>query len=83
MSLHTWKLGQRVLKNANGRPCILAGDFNFQPSSGCYTLMTEGTLDPESDGFSPNSAKKNKQGKAYISLAEPFTSGLKCVEAQT
>lgn len=77
--MHTWKLGQRVLKHADGLPCILAGDFNFQPTSPCYGLLTEGKLDPESDSFSPNAAKKSKRGEAYIGIAEPFSSALKCV----
>lgn len=44
MVLHAALVAQHAQKFADGLPCVLAGDFNFQPPSSCYQLVTSGAL---------------------------------------
>jgi len=44
MVQHAALVAQHAQKFAGGLPCVLAGDFNFQPPSSCYQLVTEGSL---------------------------------------
>ena len=47
MVLHAALAAQHAHKFAAGLPCVLAGDFNFQPPSSCYQLVTQGSLPAE------------------------------------
>ncbi len=63
---------------AKGRPCVLAGDFNFQPDSDCYQLLTAGEITAADPGFSPVVAA-SRNGR--LALDQSFVSGVKCVWA--
>ena len=52
MVIHAALCAQRTQLLARGAPCVLLGDFNFQPSDAAYRLITEGSLD-ESDAHYP------------------------------
>lgn len=47
MVVHAALVAQHAQKFAAGLPCVLAGDFNFQPPSSCYQLVTQGSLPAE------------------------------------
>ena len=56
MVAHAALAAQHAKRFAAGLPHILAGDFNFQPPSSCYELMTTGSL-PADHVHQPPTAK--------------------------
>jgi len=79
MSLHTLHLALRVIYHAAGRPCALLGDFNFQPDSDSYKLLTTGSLDPVDKG-NVTLIKKNDQ--SIMKLPQTMESGVKSIHGQ-
>ena len=54
-------VGQRVQTVAADEPYVLAGDFNFTPSSTMYELLTSGSIPPDHPHYP--SARKLRRGK--------------------
>eukprot|EP01062_Namystynia_karyoxenos_P020185 TRINITY_DN17647_c0_g1_i3.p1 TRINITY_DN17647_c0_g1~~TRINITY_DN17647_c0_g1_i3.p1 ORF type:complete len:399 (+),score=84.28 TRINITY_DN17647_c0_g1_i3:78-1199(+) len=92
VNIHTALLMQAAQEFANGRPLVIAGDFNFKPVDGSYELVKNGSLPPShpqapeippwdswrAAGAPMRSAYCVKNGKepAYTQHAWPFTATL-------
>ena len=75
MQLHVAAAARQLQEYAGDLPCVLAGDFNFQPDSECYRLVTGG-------GMSEEEAKTLRilnptLGKEHTSLLFPMRSAYK------
>ena len=70
MVIHAALAGQQAERFANGDAHILAGDFNIQPGSAPYRLLTQGGL-PSDEPLLPPS----REGDSWkASLTRPYVS---------
>lgn len=70
MVMHTALAAQHATRFAEGHPHVLAGDFNIQPGSSPYRLLTQGSL-PAEDPHQP----PKRDGETWeSSLAQPYVS---------
>ena len=51
MVIHAALALQHAQRVANGMPLIVAGDWNFQPDSSMYSLVTTGSIDSSDSAF--------------------------------
>lgn len=71
MNLHAALIAQKLQDFCKGDPYILLGDFNIQPGSSSYKLLTEGVLDPLDEDYPDPSKgidvnKVEKLNSAYV-----------------
>lgn len=65
MTIHSEMAAHRTQHLAGSDPFLLAGDFNIQPNSSAYRLLTTGILPPEDESF-PTPSKYGMEWKAKL-----------------
>ena len=88
MSIHALTVLKTIEKLANNYPYILAGDFNFTPSSNIYELITGGDLsvskiDPNKQQilFETSPCKKMRSAYSVKGLEPTFTNRVKVFDS--
>ncbi|CAM9786617.1 unnamed protein product [Chrysoparadoxa australica] len=81
MVIHNALLVQHMLRLAKGDPAVLAGDFNFEPGSACYRLVTTGELSLQDPDYPTPPSWEESVGWGP-SLPQPMISAYSAVEGE-
>lgn len=65
MTIHAEMAAQRTQRLAGSDPYLLVGDFNIQPRSSTYQLLTTGLLAPDDESY-PSPSKYGMEWKAQL-----------------